>query len=81
VPGDEPGVVPGLDGSGGHAEQRGGLGQGQHASVAESLLAAAQAVVVADVADHEPVEGAAFAAGHAAVVEDAGDLGMGVSVE
>ena len=39
------------------------------------------AVVVADVADDEPVEGAAFAAGQAAVVEDAGDLGVGVVIE
>src|ERR1019366_3263851 len=80
-PGDEPGVVPGLEGSGGHAELAGELGQGEHAGVAESLLAAAQAVVVADVAHDERVEGAAFAAGQAAVVEDAGDLGVGVAVE
>ena len=59
VPGDESGVIPGLDGSGGHAELAGELGQGEHAGVAESLLAAAQAVVVADVADDERVEGAA----------------------
>jgi len=45
------------------------------------LLAAAQVVVVADVADDERVEWAAFAAGQAAVVEDAGDLGVGVVVE
>jgi hypothetical protein len=81
VAGDESGVVPGLDGSGGHAELAGELGQGEHAGVAESLLAAAQAVVVADVADDERVEGAAFAAGQALVVEDAGDLGVGVVVE
>jgi hypothetical protein len=56
VPGDEPGVVPGLDGSGGHAETAGDLGQGEQAGVAEALLAAAQPVLVADVADHEPVE-------------------------
>ena len=68
VPGDESGVVPGLDGSAGHAELAGELGQGEHAGVAESLLAAAQAVLVADVADDEAVEGAAFAAGQAAVV-------------
>ena len=49
--------------------------------VAESLLAAAQAVVVADVADDERVERAAFAAGQAAGVEDAGDLGVGVVIE
>ena len=36
-------VVPGLDGSGGHAELAGELGQGEHAGVAESLLAAGQA--------------------------------------
>jgi hypothetical protein len=81
VPGDEPGVVPGLDGSGGYAEQGGGLGEGEHAGVAESLLEAAQVVVVADVAGGEPVEGAAFAAGQAAVIEDAGDLGVGVGIE
>src|SRR5713101_4225036 len=80
VPGDESGVVPYLDGFGGHAEAVGHLGQGEHAGVAESLLAAAQAVFVADVGDDEPVEGAAFAAGQAAVVEDAGDLGTGVAV-
>jgi len=40
--------------------------RGEHAGVAESLFAAAQPVVVADVADDEPVEGAAFAAGQAA---------------
>lgn len=56
------------------------LGQGERAGVAESLLAAAQPVFVADVADDEAVEGAAFAAGQAAVVEDAGDLGVGVVV-
>jgi len=81
VAGDEPGVVPDLDGFGGHAEAAGHLGQGEHAGVAESLLAAAEPVVVADVADDEPVEGAAFAAGQAAVVEDGGDLGVGVAVE
>ena len=81
VPGDEPGVVPGLDGFGGHAEAAGHLGQGEHAGVAESLLAAAQPVLLADVADDEAVEGAAFAAGQAAVVEDAGDLGVGVVIE
>ena len=81
VPGDEPGVVPDLDGFGGHAEAAGHLGQGEHAGVAEPLFAAAQPVLVADVADDEPVEGAAFAAGQAAVVEDAGDLGVGVVVE
>ncbi len=58
VPGDEPGVVPCLDGSAGHAEAAGDLGQGEHAGVAESLFAAAEPVVVADVADDEPVEGA-----------------------
>ena len=79
--GDEPGVVPGLDGSGGDAKLSGELGQGEHAGVAESLLAAAQAVVVADVADDERVEGAAFAAGVAAGVEDGGDLGVGVVVQ
>ena len=57
VPGDEPGVVPDLDGFGGYAEAVGHLGQGEHAGVAESLLAAAQPVLVADVADDEPVEG------------------------
>ena len=81
VAGDEPGVVPGLDGSGRDAELAGELGEGEHAGVAESLLAAAQAVVVADVADDERVERAAFAAGHAAGVEDAGDLGVGVVIE
>jgi hypothetical protein len=81
VAGDEPGVVPGLDRSGGHAQTVGGLGQGEHAGVAKALLAAAQLVVVADVADGEPVEGAAFAAGQAAVVEDDGDLGVGVVIE
>jgi hypothetical protein len=65
VSGDEPGVVPGLDGSGGDAELCGDLVQGEHAGVAESLFAAGQLVVVADVADDEPVEGAAFAAGQA----------------
>ena len=74
-------MVPYLDGFGGHPEAVGHLGQGEHARVAESLLAAAQAVLVADVADDEPVEGAAFAAGQAAGVEDAGDLGVGVVVE
>ena len=42
VAGDEPGVVPGLDGSGGHAEQGGYLGEGEQADVAESLFAGAQ---------------------------------------
>src|SRR5260370_5525609 len=81
VPGDESGVVPYLDGFGGHGETVGHLGQGEHARVAESLFAAAQPVLVADVADDEPVEGAAFAAGQAADVEDAGDLGVGVVIE
>jgi hypothetical protein len=74
-------VVPDLNGFGGHAEVAGHLGQGEHADVTESLLAAAQPVLVADVADDEAVEGAAFAAGQAVVVEDAGDLGVGVVIE
>ena len=49
VAGDESGVVPGLDGFGGHAEAVGHLGQGEHAGVPESLFAAAQPVFVADV--------------------------------
>jgi hypothetical protein len=53
-------VVPGLDGSGGYAEAAGDLGQGEQAVVAESLLAAAQLVLVADVADDERVEGGPF---------------------
>ena len=73
--------MPGLDGSGGHAETVGDLGQGEHAGVTESLFAAAEPVLVADVADDEPVEGAAFAAGQAAVVEDGGDLGVRVVIE
>lgn len=81
VAGDEPGVVPDLDGLGGHAEAVGHLGQGEHAGVAEPLLATAEPVFVADVADDEPVEGAAFAAGQAAVVEDGGDLAVGVVIE
>jgi hypothetical protein len=81
VAGDELGVVPDLDGLGRHAEAVGHLGQGEHVGVAESLLTAAEPVVVADVADDEPVEGAPFAAGQATVVEDGGDLGMGVAVE
>src|SRR5262249_11536963 len=81
VPGDEPGVVPDLDGFGGHAEAAGHLRQGERGGVTESLLAAAQPVLVADVADDEAVEGAAFAAGQAAVVEDAGDLVVGVVIE
>ena len=75
VPGDEPGVVPYLDGFGGHPEAGGHLGQGEHAGVAESLFAAAQPVFVADVADDEPVEGAAFAAGQAAVVDSGSRMG------
>ena len=67
VAGDEAGVVPDLDGFGGHAEAVGHLGQGEHAGVAESLFAAAQAVLVADVADDEAVEGAAFSGGQAAL--------------
>jgi hypothetical protein len=81
VAGDESGVVPDLDGFGGHPQAAGHLGQGEHSGVTESLFAAAQPVFVADVADDEAVEGAAFAAGQAAVVEDAGDLGVGVVVE
>jgi hypothetical protein len=38
---DKTGAVPGLDGPGGHAEQRGHLGEGDQAGVAEALLAAA----------------------------------------
>ena len=53
----------------------------EHSGVAQPLFAAAQSVLVADVADDEAVEGAAFAAGQAAGVEDAGDLGVGVVVE
>lgn len=41
VPGEEPGVVPDLDGSGGDAELGGEFGQGEHACVAEPLVAAA----------------------------------------
>ena len=81
VAGDEPGVVPGLDGFGGHAEQGGYLGEGEHAGVAESLFAGAQLVVVADAHDYQVVEGASLAADHAAGVEDAGDLGVGVVIE
>jgi hypothetical protein len=47
----------------------------------ESLFAVAQRVVVADAHDHQVVEGAAFAAEHAAGVEDVSDLGVGVVVE
>src|ERR1035438_4911838 len=68
-------------GGGGGGERCGDLGEGEHAGVAEALLAAAQLVVVADVADDERVEGAAFAAGQAALVEDGGDVGVGVVVE
>jgi hypothetical protein len=53
VSGEEPGVVPDLDGAGGDAELCGDFGQGEHAGVAEPLVAAAQLVVVADVADDE----------------------------
>ena len=74
-------MVPDLDGFGGHPQAAGHLGQGEHAGVTEPLLAAAQPVFVADVADDEAVERAAFAAGQAAVVEDAGDLGVGVVIE
>jgi hypothetical protein len=81
VTGDEPGVVPGLDRCGGHAEQGGYLGQGEHAGGAESLFAVAQLVVGADAHDHQAVEGASLAADHAAGVEDVGDLGVGVVVE
>jgi hypothetical protein len=38
-------------------------------------------VVADDAGDDEPVEWVAFAAGEAAVVEDVGDLGVGVVVE
>ena len=68
--------MPGLDGSGGDAELCGDLGQGEIAGVAESLFAAAQLVVVANVADDELVEWAAFAAGQAAGIEDGGDFGV-----
>ena len=74
-------MVPDLDGFGGHPQAAGHLGEGEHAGVTESLFAAAQSVFVADVADDEAVEGVAFAAGQAAVVEDAGDLGVGVVIE
>lgn len=74
---DKTGVVPCLDRAGGHAELAGHLLQGEHAGVAEPLLPAAQPVLVADVADDQGVEGAAFAAGVAAGVEDGGDLGGG----
>jgi hypothetical protein len=81
LPGDNSGVVPDLDGAGEDAEDCGGFLEGEQALVTQSLFAAAELVVVADVADGEPVEGAAFAAGQAAVVEDAGDLGVGVVIE
>ena len=78
---DKTGVVPGLDRAGGDAEPAGHLVQGEHAGVAEPLLPAAEPVLVADVADDQGVEGAAFAAGVAAGVEDGGDLGVGVVVQ
>ena len=78
---DKTGVVPGLDRAGGDAEPAGHLVQGEHAGAAESLLPAAEPVFVADVADDQGVEGAAFAAGVAAGVEDGGDLGVGVVVQ
>jgi len=40
VAGEESGVVPDLDGSGGDGEVGGDLGQGEQAGVAEPLLAA-----------------------------------------
>jgi len=41
VPGDQPGVVPGLDGAGVDTELLGDLVEGEHPGVAESLFAAA----------------------------------------
>ena len=63
------------------AEDCGGFAECEQALVTQSLFAAAELVFVADVADDEPVEGAAFAGGQAAVVEDAGDLGVSVVIE
>ena len=60
---------------GGHPQVAGHLGQGEHACVTEPLLAAAQPVFVAHVVDDEAVERVAFAAGQAAVVENAPDRG------
>ena len=77
---DKTGVAPCLDRAGGYAELVSHLVQGEHAGAAEPLLSAAQPVFVADVADDQGVEGAAFAAGVAAGVEDGGDLGVGVVV-
>ena len=78
---DNSGVVPDLDGAGEDAEDWGGFLECEQALVTQSLFAAAELVFVADVADDEPVEGAAFAGGQAAVVEDAGDLGVSVVIE
>ena len=66
-------MAPRLDGAGGHAELRGHLVQGEHAGVAEPLLPAAQPVFVADVADDQGVEGAAFAAGVTAALRIAAE--------
>jgi hypothetical protein len=46
VAGDEPGVVPDLDGFGGHAEAAGHLGQGEHAGVAGLLRVFRTAILV-----------------------------------
>jgi hypothetical protein len=78
---DKTGVVPGFDGASGHAEGGGHFGQGEQAGLAQALSAAAWPVVADDAGDDESVEGTALAAGEAAVVEDVGDLGVGVVVE
>ena len=78
---DQSGAVPLPDGRDADVEEYGEFGGGQQAAVAQAVVAVAELVVLADVTDQESVEGASFAAGQAALVEDVGDLGVGVVVE
>ena len=55
--------------------------QGEQALVVQPLFAGAQLVVVADAHDYQAVEGASYAADHAAGAGDVSDLGVGVVVE
>ncbi len=74
-------VAPELDGLRVDVEHPGDFVESQQAGVAQTLVAALERVVASDVTDHKPVECSAFAGGKATIIEDGGDLPLGVRVE
>ena len=81
VTAQDPGLAPFVDGASGHSKLPGDLVAAQKSAIAQPLIAGLQGITLSHHADQLRGEGEAVTASVSALVEDFGDLAIGVVVQ